>query len=154
MQSRNQSKVSSQCITSAVSWKMGCSNTLLTDSTVENTSLKSNMTLIRAYHSRKGRCSAFKDSMIHEIALDLQFTSHFAARYVLHRIACQGIQRVHVKFYQQVNNHNKITIYQSAEPFGGDAQRTYNGICCRKMTPREHTTCLVAHSTPGYERWS
>lgn len=68
VQSRSQSKVHPHSVISATSKKMGCKHTALTDPTVEQTSLKVFMTLIRAYHSHKGRCNAFKDSMIHEIA--------------------------------------------------------------------------------------
>jgi hypothetical protein len=91
VQSRNQCRICPHTAVSATSKEMGCNSSIFVDSTTGHTRLKVIMTLIRAYHSHKGRCSAFKDSMIHEIALDLQFTSHIAACYVLHRMACQGI---------------------------------------------------------------
>jgi hypothetical protein len=46
----------------------------------------------------KGRCNAFKKSMIHDNRFELQFTLHFAAGRVLHRMPCRGIQRYQLYF--------------------------------------------------------
>jgi hypothetical protein len=51
----------------------------------------------------KGRCNAFKKSMIHDNRFELQFTSHFAAGRVLHRMPCRGIQRYQLYLFHSVS---------------------------------------------------
>jgi hypothetical protein len=67
--SRIQYNFSSQPMASNTSAEMPCSLRLLANPMTEPKRLMVIMTLNRVYHSRKGRCNAFKNSMIHEVSL-------------------------------------------------------------------------------------